>query len=205
MNKFISFVVAAVLLTISTVFMSVNAQENNPYELANKVATDTLAQIQANKDRLSQEGVAQEIIEKNLMPHIDVKYAAFKVIGTSLNKTTAEDREKFANEFAKYMKRSLVEVLCKYTNQTIIPAKVEEVDENTKLVSVKMLIREDGKKDLELVLKLRKNNKTGEWKAFDLVGENISMLDAKVSELSPIIKSKGIDAAIEALNSKEQK
>lgn len=62
-----------------------------------------------------------------------------------------------------------------------------------------MLIREEGKKDLELILKLRKNSKTGEWKAFDLIGENISMLDAKISELSPVIKNSGIDAAIKKL------
>ena len=62
-----------------------------------------------------------------------------------------------------------------------------------------MLIHEEGKKDLELILKLRKNSKTGEWKAFDLIGENISMLDAKISELSPVIKNSGIDAAIKKL------
>ena len=46
---------------------------------------------------------------------------------------------------------------------------------------------------------MRLNKKTSEWKVFDLIGENISILDAKSSEISPIIKSKGIQAAIEAL------
>ena len=50
-----------------------------------------------------------------------------------------------------------------------------------------------------MVLKMRLNKKTSEWKVFDLVGENISILDAKESEISPIIKSKGIAAAIETL------
>ena len=45
---------------------------------------------------------------------------------------------------------------------------------------------------------------TGEWKAFDLIGENVSMLDAKVSEISPIIKSQGVDAAIAKLNSMDK-
>ncbi|MGN1280366.1 MAG: phospholipid-binding protein MlaC [Succinivibrio sp.] len=204
MKKLLSYFVTAVFLCIceAEVFA---ADQVNPYELANRVATETVAQIQANKSRIAEDGVAQDIIEKNLMPYIDVKYAAYKVIGTSLNKTTAQDRERFTDEFANYMKRSLVDVLSKYTNQTIVPAKVEAVDDAAKLISVKMLIKEEGKKDLELILKLRKNAKTGEWKAFDLIGENISMLDAKVSELSPIIKSKGIDAAIEVLNTKEQK
>ena len=76
---------------------------------------------------------------------------------------------------------------------------VYDFDDKTNLVSVKLFIREEGKKDLELILKLRKNNKTGVWKAFDLIGENISMLDAKISEISPIIKAQGVDAAIAKL------
>ncbi|MBQ8022946.1 MAG: ABC transporter substrate-binding protein [Succinivibrio sp.] len=184
---------------------SVQAADNNPYELANEVATTTINDIKANKDKLSDRSVAEGIIEKDLIPYIDIKYAAYKVIGTSLKNTSAEERQRFTDEFAVYMKNSLIDVLSKYTNQDIVPAKVESVDPSTNLVSVKLLIREAGKKDLELVLKLRKNNKTGQWKAFDLIGENISMLDAKISELSPIIKNNGVDAAIAKLKSGDKK
>lgn len=186
-------------------FSSVQAADNNPYELANEVATTTINDIKANKDKLSNRAVAEGIIEKDLIPYIDIKYAAYKVIGTSLKSTSAEERQRFTDEFAVYMKNSLVDVLSKYTNQDIVPAKVETVDPSATLVSVKLLIRESGKKDLELVLKLRKNNKTGQWKAFDLIGENISMLDAKISELSPIIKNNGVDAAIAKLKSGNKK
>ena len=103
------------------------------------------------------------------------------------------------------MKNSFVKVLTKYTSQEIIPSAVKAVPEDETLVSVKMNIHEDGKKDLELVLKLRKNKKTNVWKAYDMVAENISMLESKVSENSPIIKNQGIEKAIEILNSNETK
>ena len=66
----------------------------------------------------------------------------------------------------------------------------KEVKADEGLVAVKLMIHEEGKKDLEMVLKMRKNSKTGEWKAFDLVGENISILDAKTSEIFPVLSSK---------------
>ena len=50
-----------------------------------------------------------------------------------------------------------------------------------------------------LVLKLRKNSKTGEWKAFDMVAEGISMLSAKQSELTPLIRTKGVAGVTELL------
>lgn len=193
-------IVLSLLCVAAMVFGVANAENVvNPYELANSVASKVIDDIKANKDRLADKKVALSIISNDLMPYVDVKYAAYKVIGTSLKTTSPEDREKFTEAFAVYMQENFASVLSKYTNQQIVPAKVQEVDANTKLVSVKMLIREEGKKDLELILKLRKNSKTGEWKAFDLIGENISMLDAKISELSPVIKNSGIDAAIKKL------
>ena len=128
-----------------------------------------------------------------MFPYIDIKYAAYKVIGTSLKSTSAEERQRFTDEFAVYMKNSLVDVLSKYTNQDIVPAKVETVDPSVSLVSVKLLIRESGKKDLELVLKLRKNNKTGQWKAFDLIGENISMLPSLWVKRESLFKENTVD------------
>ncbi len=193
-------IVLSLLCVAAMVFGVANAENVvNPYELANSVASKVIDDIKANKDRLADKKVALSIINNDLMPYVDVKYAAYKVIGTSLKTTSPEDREKFTEAFAVYMQENFASVLSKYTNQQIVPAKVQEVDANTKLVSVKMLIHEEGKKDLELILKLRKNSKTGEWKAFDLIGENISMLDAKISELSPVIKNSGIDAAIKKL------
>lgn len=199
-KKMFKKIVLSLLCVAAMVFGVANAENVvNPYELANSVASKVIDDIKANKDRLADKKVALSIINNDLMPYVDVKYAAYKVIGTSLKTTSPENREKFTEAFAVYMQENFASVLSKYTNQQIVPAKVQEVDANTKLVSVKMLIREEGKKDLELILKLRKNSKTGEWKAFDLIGENISMLDAKISELSPVIKNSGIDAAIKKL------
>ncbi len=161
--------------------------------------------MRVNKNKISDVKVATQIIEKFLFPYIDIKYASYKVMGTSLKNLTESERQKFTVAFSEYMKKSFVQALSKYTNQEIIPSEEKEVGANENLVSVKLTIRESGKKDLDLILKLRKNSKTGEWRAFDIIGENISMLDAKISEISPIIKSSGIDAAISKLNSSEIK
>lgn len=204
MKKIIALLSAFIVLMFSSIAQA-NFDMSNPYQLANDVAVNTVKEIKANKDKISDNAVAEKIIQDNLFPYIDIKYAAYKVMGTSLKTLSKEDREKFTNAFEKYMKQSFVSVLSKYTNQEIVPSEVKNVPESESLVSVKMIIRESGKKDLELVLKMRKNSKTGEWKAFDLIGENISMLDAKVSEISPIIKNQGVDAAIAKLNSTDNK
>ena len=57
-----------------------------------------------------------------------------------------------------------------------------------------------GQSDLEVIFKLRKNKKTGQWKIYDMVAEGISLLSAKQSELSGLIRDKGIDAVSKQLN-----
>ena len=180
-----------------SLFSAANAQDQNPYEIANSVASTSLAKIKAAKGDKS---ALEKIIEEDLLPFIDVKYAAYKVMGTCAKTLSKEDRERFTDAFTVYMKKSFVDALGKYTNQEIIPSPVKEVKADEGLVAVKLMIHEEGKKDLEMVLKMRKNSKTGEWKAFDLVGENISILDAKTSEIFPVLSSKGVNAAIEVLN-----
>ena len=95
---------------------------------------------------------------------------------------------------------SYADVLGKYDNQELVLPKYESVPADATMVNIKFFIREQGKQDLELIFKLRKNGKTGEWRAFDMVAENISMLQAKQSELAPLIRKDGIDAVTQLLN-----
>lgn len=171
----------------------------NPYVTANEVAARTLQQLQANRDRLEDKAFINSLINKELMPYVDVKYAAYKIIGTSLKQTSEAERNEFTAAFHDYLVESMSGALSKYSGQELVPARVEEPDPSAKMVAVKMTIKESGKADIAVVLKMRKNNRTGEWKAYDLVAENISILDAKQSELAPVIKGKGIKEAIRML------
>ena len=114
-------IVLSLLCVASMVFGVANAENVvNPYELANNVASKVIDDIKANKDRLADKKVALSIINNDLMRYVDVKYAAYKVIGTSLKTTSPEDREKFTEAFAVYMQENFASVLSKYTNQQII-------------------------------------------------------------------------------------
>ena len=42
--------------------------------------------------------------------------------------------------------------------------------------------------------KWRKNSKTGQWQAYDMVAEGVSMVDTKKNEWAGILRQQGIDA-----------
>lgn len=181
------------------------AESSNPYEMANAVAERTLSELKKNADKLDDLAFCRSLINRELMPHIDAKYAAYKVMGTALKDISKEEREEFSIAFTQYLEKTLTETLHKYTNQELIKSPVAEPEASESIVSVKLGIQKPGEPIVNLILKCRKNTKTGEWKAFDLIAENVSVLDAKTAEISPIISQKGVKAAIEALNQNVQK
>ena len=196
MKIFKTVIVATVMLMTS--FMSY-AKNDNPYETANAIAVQTFNDLKTNRERLHDNNVVIGIIKKDLLPYVDVRYAAYKVIGTSLKQTSKEERDAFTEAFGDYMMRSMSNALGKYSNQELKVSPVSDVPADTTIVSVKYTVMQNGAPDINFVVKMRLNKKSGEWKAFDLIAENISILDAKQAELSPVIRDKGINEAINLL------
>lgn len=182
-----------------------NIDTKDPYKMVTAVAEQTFTKLKNNQDKINDINFRKNLINNELLPYVDVKYAAYKVIGTNLKQTTEQQREEFTKAFSQYIVATYADALGSYKNQELVAPNYKKVSDSESLISVKFLIRESNKPDLELVFKLRKNSKTNEWKAFDMIAENISMLDAKTSELSPLIKSKGIDSVIELLQEHNKK
>lgn len=53
--------------------------------------------------------------------------------------------------------------------------------------------------------RVRKNKKTNDWKAYDMVAEGVSLLDSKQAELAGIIRQKGLAHVTEMLKEKSKK
>ena len=61
------------------------------------------------------------------------------------------------------------------------------------MIDIKTELVSNDAQPINMIFKLRKNSKTGEWKAYDLIVEGISLIDAKRSELSKPLRVNGID------------
>ncbi|MGO2563711.1 MAG: ABC transporter substrate-binding protein, partial [Pseudoalteromonas nigrifaciens] len=68
---------------------------------------------------------------------------------------------------------------------------------------VKTKIIEAGKPDIKIDFKVRED-RSGEWRAYDMIAEGISLLDAKQSELQGMLRQQGIDHVSNLLEQKSQ-
>jgi phospholipid transport system substrate-binding protein len=71
------------------------------------------------------------------------------------------------------------------------------------VVVVETKIIEDGKPDIRIDFKVRED-RSGQWRAYDMIAEGISLLDAKQSELQGILRQQGIDKVSDLLEQKSK-
>ncbi|MDQ6589423.1 MAG: ABC transporter substrate-binding protein, partial [Haemophilus parainfluenzae] len=105
-----------------------------------------------------------------------------------------EQREKFFKAFSDFIEQAYAQVLTAYTDQNIQIEPAKEVGDKN-LVSIRVnIVQNGGQAPIKLDFKWRKNSKTGEWQAYDMVAEGVSMVVTKQNEWSGILRQQGIDA-----------
>jgi len=179
--------------------------KKDPYKMIRTVANLTFKRFANEQSAIRKNpNLLKNIIREELMPYINYKYAAFKVIGSNFKKTNKTDRAAFVPVFRDYLVTSYAQVFTLYKNQRVefSPAKDFSKD---KVVAVKTSVIEQGRPAIDISFRVRKNKKTNEWKAYDMVAEGVSLLDSKKAELSSLIRQKGLPYVTQLLKDKSQK
>ncbi len=192
MFKWVNRCAVWLLLLVSAQSFAINSQD--PYLLVKEAAGKTVTRLEQDAPQFKQiPNHLRTIIREELLPYVDNKFAAYKVIGKELKNTTPPQRDRFVSAFTDYIVATYADALGKYDKQTIKVEQSQPLD-TKKEVSVKVTVIDPGKPEINVVFQLRKNSKTGEWKVFDMVAEGVSLLSSKQSELGGSIRQKGIDS-----------
>lgn len=194
----------AITFLFSSCLFATPVDMSDPNHVIHSVSINTFARISAEKGRLEkQPEYIKVVIEEELLPYFDYKYAAYKVIGRHLKATSKAQRTEFVTAFRDYLVNAYGHILAEYEQQ-----EIEILDnrhfKSKKIVSIAVKIRDRNGQLTQLVFKLRKNKKTLQWKVFDVVAEGISMLNTKKSEFNDLIQKKGINHVIELLEQKNR-
>jgi phospholipid transport system substrate-binding protein len=185
---------------------SVNVvDQSNPYKMVRGAAKITFDRF-ANEQQAIQENpnLLKNIVREELMPYVNYRYSAFKVIGKHLKKTTDAERRAFVPVFKEYLVTSYAQVFTLYDNQAVkfFP---EKSFKGKRIVAVNTRIIMPTSDDIDVAFKVRLNKKTKQWQAFDMVAEGVSLLDAKKAELGSIIRQKGLPYVTELLKNKSNR
>mgnify|MGYP000145879986 FL=1 len=188
------FSVMAFAVTALFVTQTVRA-ETSPYVLMQQASDKLFANIKNNQAKIKKDpNYLRTIVRNDLLPYVQVNYAGSLVLGSHFKSTTPEQREKFFKAFSDFIEQAYAQVLTAYTDQNIQIEPAKEVGDKN-LVSIRVNIMQNGgQAPIKLDFKWRKNSKTGEWQAYDMVAEGVSMVVTKQNEWSGILRQQGIDA-----------
>lgn len=200
MNKLVKFFVAGALLL--SVFNAQANDQTDPYKMVQDVASitfdrikDEQAAIKSDPDKL------RTIMEEELLPYVDYKFSAYKVLGKHFRSVPKDKLVEFIQVFREYLITTYALAMGYYDDQTVEFEPASEFA-GKKIVTVRAVVKESGRPDINIAFKVRKNKKTNQWKAYDMVAEGISMLSSKQSEFESILRQEGVQVVIDLMKNK---
>ena len=192
--------VLGVVLTLTSAIAAPVVDKTDPYTMMAAVSTTMFARLKAEQATIAQNPEhLRVVVQQELLPYVNSRYAAYKVLGPQLKKTTKEQRNAFVDAFTDYLVASYAQVLTQYSDQNIQIEPAKAVPADRSIVSVRVDIIDKQRPPIRLDFKMRKNKKTNEWQGYDMVAEGVSMISTKQSEWSGQLRTEGVDAVTNTL------
>lgn len=196
--KFIALVAFVVSSSYSTVVLA----EVTPDQLVKQTAEDVIEVIKNDKD--IQAGNKQKIYaltEEKILPNFDFDRVCRLVLGKNWRTATPEQQSIFQKEFRSLLLRTYSTALGKYRNQTI-NYKPFTMDAQSQVATVKTEIIQPSGPPIAVDYSLAKTD--ADWKVFDIVIENVSLVTNYRSQFSAEIRQNGIDSLNKKLADKNR-
>ena len=149
------------LLVIAPLSAATAADQTNPYKLMDEAAQKTFdrlkneqPQIRANPDYL------RTIVDQELLPYVQVKYAGALVLGQYYKSATPAQRDAYFAAFREYLKQAYGQALAMYHGQTYQIAPEQPLGDKT-IVPIRVtIIDPNGRPPVRLDFQWRKNSQT---------------------------------------------
>ncbi|WP_404401393.1 ABC transporter substrate-binding protein [Idiomarina seosinensis] len=192
-------------LLVSVSVAATEIENDNPYRLLEQVAEKTFQRIADERDKIEEDpDYLKTIVRDELMPYVDNIYASKKVLGRYFKSTDSDQRQEFYKAFTDYIVATYARAFTQYdeSKHEVEFLNPKQIDEGDRAVVVETRVIEKGRPPIRLDFRVRYDSNSETWKAYDLVVEGVSLLSSNQSEISSVIRSRGIDKTIDLLRNK---
>jgi phospholipid transport system substrate-binding protein len=198
LNKwFLSILTAMIFMVPATIANA--SEQSDPYIMINEVASLTFNRMKREKEQINKNPeLLRTVVEEELLPYIDYRFSAFKVLSKYASKVPREKLLEFVSVFREYLITSYAVALGYYDDQLVEFAPALEFDGRSD-VTVRAIIKDGDRPDIKVAFKVRKDRKSDQWQVYDMVAEGISLLSSKRTEFESILRQDGIDKVIELM------
>ena len=193
----ILLVLAIACIFSGTLFAQTQADE--PVSLVESITGKIFADVTENLDEYTANPeLLDELVRRDLMPLLDINYAARLILGRAGRGLEKEKIGEFADCMSNLLVTRYSKGLLHFSSNIKLNVLPQRGDLNEKLTRVRtrVTLPEGGEAPVDYAF-----HKTPEgWKAFDVVIEGISYVTTYRNQIMPEVKANGIDSVIERLN-----
>ncbi len=169
-----------------------------------QTATDHLRELirqnvqtyRANKD------VFYKTVDDTLVPHFDAPYITQLVLGRNWRTANDEQRARFQGAFKKMLVHGYADSLLEYYDSVRIEIRPPRFDDKGDTATLDTLIhRQNAQQPVTVTFKMRLTG--DEWKVFDVIVENISLVLNFRTQVDAEIKRTNLDDVIARMDKGE--
>ncbi|WP_213990875.1 phospholipid-binding protein MlaC [Sodalis sp. dw_96] len=191
-------IMIALLVVIAPLAQAVD--QTNPYALMNEAAGKTFTRLKSEQSQIRQNpDYLRTIVRDELLPYVQIKYAGALVLGTYYREATPAQRDAYFKAFQSYLEQAYGQALAMYRNQTYQVEPEKPLGDATIIAIRVTILDQGGRPPVRLDFQWRKNSQTGNWQAYDMIAEGVSMITTKQNEWASTLRQKGIDGLTQQL------
>ncbi len=170
--------------------------QTGPVDVVRGTAERVLEQLRTDPARYQDDKVLFGLVREVVFPHLDRERTAQWVLGANWRKATPAQRAQFVEEFSELLLRTYGTALRQYDSEVLNFLPVHAPEGANRVTVRTEIIRPNGPKvSVDYLL----TNRSGEWKVYDVIIENVSLVVTYRSEYAAIIQRDGIDGLLKQL------
>jgi len=195
--------IALIALLLSNIALADTAP---PQAVIEENSNRLIDAIKAQGDAIKQDPkIAYQLVNDIVLPHIDFTRVSRIVLGKYWRRASAEQRNKFQDEFTKLLVRTYVTAMVEFSDKIISHAKNVKFlpfrgDLTSEDVTVRMEIKLDDRPPVSVNYSLFENGSG--WKIYDLSIEGVSLATTYRSSFASEIRRSDLDTLIGKLEAK---
>jgi len=205
MRKIRTITLISLLTIMSALYTTAFAAElNAPQQVIQEISTVLSDIVKNDREKLADREYIFQLVDEVVGPRVDLGKVSRLVLGKHWRSATPEQKEQFQEQFKNLLVNTYASSFTELEEWTIhfLPMTLEAKDTR---VYVKTEIIQPSRPPIAVNYRMARN-KAGEWKAYDVVIEGISMVtNYKSSFATSIKKSGGLDNVINTLVEKNKK
>jgi phospholipid transport system substrate-binding protein len=193
----------ALATTIPAGTAATSTRQQTPSDIIQSAAQYTLNEMQSNRDAYRKDPWrVRPLVEKYLLPHFDMEYAARLVLGQYWRTANHEQRKRFVDAFYHSLLATYGSALVELTPERlkVVPTTV---DPSADHATVRTEVTGYNADRIAMNYSMRKTSEG--WKVYDVSVDGISYIKSYREDFGAQIQQRGLDSLIAHLEERESK